>query len=258
MNLKVLRYDTQEKVAIVTMNHPPINELGLPFLFDFEAVLDEIRATKMRAMVITSSCPGFFSAGDDVKKMKDFDPTFFDHHERVHALLDAIETLPIPTIAAINGRAFGGGMELAMTCDFRFMGDDSGRLGLPEARLGLIPAFGGTQRLTQLVGKAKAIEMIYHGLMIKPEDADRIGLITAVHPQEEVVAKSIEYALHLSRKAIDTIGRIKHCINVGLREGFDRGLQAELNACKENLGTPDAQEGVAAYLEGRVPRFGQE
>jgi len=255
VNLKVLRYEVQGVVAVVTMNHQPMNALGVRFLDEFESVLEKIGRADIHAVVITSACPGFFSAGYDVTLLKNIGDDHFDNLPRVHTFLNAIESLPVPTVAAINGRAFGGGLELALTCDFRFMGDASGRIGLTEIRLGLLPSFGGTQRLPRVVGKAKAIEMMFNGLMIKPEEAARIGLVTAVFPQSEVLEKSIAYAAGFSRRSAGALARIKECVNVGLREGFERGIEAEQEACRKNLVTPDAREGIAAYLEGRRADF---
>ena len=158
-------------------------------------------------------------------------------------------------MAAINGHALGGGLELALVCDFRFMGADSGRIGLPEVRLGMIPSLGGTQRLPLLLGKAKAVEMMFKGLQLTPEEAEKIGLVNAVFPAEELHAKSLDYAARLAQQATQAIARIKRCVNTGVREGFHRGLAAEQEVFRENIRGPDAREGVAAFLEGRKPIF---
>ena len=256
MNLSVLKFKLVDQVAVVNMNHPPVNALGIPFLDDFYKVLNRLNDLHdARAVVITSDCPDFFSAGDDLHSLRRMDQQTFEKLPRAHALLDLIETLPLPTVAAINGHALGGGLELAMVCDFRFMGADSGLVGLPEVRLGLIPALGGTQRLTRLVGKAKAIEMMFKGLQLTPAEAQAIGLVTDVYPQEELYARSLDYAARLSRQATAAIARIKRCVHTGLNEGLRSGLKAEIEAFKENIASPDAKEGVAAFLEGRKPRF---
>lgn len=256
MDLSVLKFELIDQVAVITMAHPPVNALGLPFLDDFDRVLDHLGTFPVaRAVVITSDCPGFFSAGDDLHSLKHRDQETFAKLPRAHAMLNRLEVLPLPTVAAINGHALGGGLELAMACDFRFMGADCGRIGLPEVRLGLIPALGGTQRLPRIVGKAKAIEMMYKGLQLTPEAAKTIGLVTEVFPKEELHENSLDYAARLSRQATGAIARIKESIQTGLNEGIQVGIAAEMKAFKENIGSQDAREGVAAFLEGRKPGF---
>jgi enoyl-CoA hydratase/carnithine racemase len=256
MELSVLNYEFVDGVAVVTMNSPPVNALGIPFLEDFTEVLGKIRDTgEARAVLIASACSGFFSAGDDVSSLKEIDQELFDALPKAHALLNDLEALPLPTVAAINGHALGGGLELALACDFRFMGEDSGRIGLPEVRLGLIPSLAGTQRLPLLVGKAKAVEMMFKGLQLTPREAERIGLVNEVFSQEELYAKSLDYTTRLARQATRAIARIKRCVNTGLKEGFAHGLAAEHEAFRENIVEPDAREGVAAFLEGRKAVF---
>ena len=162
----------------------------------------------------------------------------------------------MPTIAAINGHALGGRFELALTCDFRLMATGPGLVGLPEVRLGMIPAFGGTQRLTQLVGKAKALELMFKGLQLTPEDALQAGLVTEVLPAEELYEHSFGYAARLARQATGAIASIKSAVNVGLREGFaGRGMEEEARVFRKNIRSHDAQEGIAAFLDGRKPNF---
>ncbi len=256
MNLTVLEFQLSNGVAVITMNHPPVNALGIPFLEDLETVLGRLREEQdARAVLLASACPGFFSAGDDVSSLQEIDDETIAALPRVHALLNRLEDLPLPTIAAINGHALGGGLELALACDFRFMGKGSGRIGLPEIRLGMIPAFGGTQRLPQLVGKARALEMMYKGLQITPEEAEKAGLVNAVFAGDELYERSLDYAQRLARQATRALGRIKRCVNTGLREGFAAGLAEEQAAFRENIREPDAVEGVRAFLEGRKPVF---
>lgn len=256
MELSVLKFEVVDQVAIVTLNHPPVNALGIPFLDDFEKVLDRLRnGGDARAVLLASACPGFFSAGDDLRSLKDVDESTVEALPRAHALLDGIETLPLPTVAAINGHALGGGLELTLACDFRFMGEDCGRIGLPEVRLGLIPSLGGTQRLPLVVGKAKAVEMMFKGLQLTPAEAEKIGLVNAVFPGDELYERSLDYAARLARQATRAIARIKRCILTGIRVGMGRGLAEEREAFRENIREPDAREGVSAFLEGRKPVF---
>jgi enoyl-CoA hydratase/carnithine racemase len=233
-----------------------VNALDTRFLEDFEAVLERLmRPGEARAVVLRSDCQGFFSAGDDVRELGEIRPEILAALPRAHALLDALESLPLPTVAAINGHALGGGLELALTCDLRFMGAGSGRIGLPEVRLGMIPALGGTQRLPPLVGKGKAIEMMFKGLQLTPEEAERIGLVNAVFPEAELEVRVQEYAARLARQATGAIARIKACLRTGFYEGTARGLEEERRAVVENFQSPDVREGVDAFLAGRKPEF---
>jgi enoyl-CoA hydratase/carnithine racemase len=256
MHLSVLRYQLVDQVARISMNNPPVNALDTRFLADFETLLEHLSSSKQaRALVLRSDCPGFFSAGDDVRELREVAPDLLAQLPRAHALLDALEALPLPTLAAIDGHALGGGLELALACDLRFMGEGSGRVGLPEVRLGMIPALGGTQRLPQLVGKGKALEMMFKGLQLSAEEALEIGLVNGVLPRAELEERIQDYAVRLARQATAAIARIKRCVNTGLREGLARGLAEERKAVVENFESPDVREGVDAFLSGRKPEF---
>ena len=256
MNLNVLRFEMIDSVAIVKMNYPPVNAMTKAFLDDLKKVLHNVRKKlKPRSLLLTSDCPGFFSAGDDINTLQNIDSSMIKLLPEVHSALNDFEQLPFPTIAAINGHALGGGCELAMVCDFRFMGDNCGKIGLPEVRLGMIPVFGGTQRLPQLVGKAKALEMMIKGLQLDPKDALKIGLINDIFPQSELYDQSLYYAKRLACQATGAIARIKACVNAGYRDGIEKGLAKEIEVFGENIETHDAKEGVSAFLEGRKPNF---
>jgi enoyl-CoA hydratase/carnithine racemase len=256
MGYTVLSYEVVESVAVITMNHPPVNALGIPFLEDFTDVLERLKTEgEVRAVLLTSSCPGVFSAGDDVASLKEIDDELINTLPKAHVLLNELEELPLPTVAGINGHALGGGLELALACDFRFMAQDSGRIGLPEVRLGMIPSIGGTQRLPLVVGKTKAVEMMFKGLMITPEEAKEIGLVNDVFAEGELYNKSFDYALRLSRQATGAIARIKKCMITGIREGFEAGLSMEFETFRANIISPDAKEGIDSFLSGRKPEF---
>ena len=256
MELSVLQYEVVDSVAVIRMSHPPVNAFGPAFLEDLETVLERLnKPGEARAALITSAIPLLFSAGDDVSQLREIDDSLLDLHPRAVAAFDALEALPMPTVAAINGHALGGGFELALTCDFRFMATGPGLIGLPEVRLGLIPAFGGTQRLTQLVGKGKALELMFKGLQLTPEDALQAGLVTALSPPEELYDHSLDYAARLARQATGAIAGIKSAVNVGLREGFARGMEEEARAFRQNIRSQDVKEGIEAFLDGRKPSF---
>ena len=256
MELSVLGYEVADGVARIAIHNPPVNALDIRFLEDFEAVLDRLsQPREARAVLLRSDCPGFFSAGDDVRELREIGPEVLAAVPRAHALLDALEALPLPTMAAISGHALGGGLELALACDLRFMGADAGRIGLPEVRLGMIPALGGSQRLPLLVGKGRALEMMFKGLQLTPEEAERIGLVNAVFPQAELEERVQDYAARLARQATGAIARIKSCVHTGIYQGTAQGLAEERRAVVENFESPDVREGLEAFLAGRKPRF---
>jgi enoyl-CoA hydratase/carnithine racemase len=256
VNLSLMRVEVEAQVARISLCNPPVNALDTRFLGEFEAVLERLsRRGEARAAIVRSDCPGFFSAGDDVRELRDLGPDALASLPRAHALLDALEALPLPTLAAIDGHALGGGLELALACDLRFMARDSGRIGLPEVRLGMIPALGGTQRLPLLVGKGKALEMMFKGLQLTADEAERIGLVNAVVPQAELDERVRDYAARLARQATGAIAAIKRCVNAGQREGFARGLAEERAAVAANFASPDVREGIEAFLAGRTPDF---
>jgi enoyl-CoA hydratase/carnithine racemase len=256
VNAAVLGYEVVDRVARIAIHNPPVNALDTRFLEEFETVLDRLsQPGEARAVVLRSDCPGFFSAGDDVRELGEVSPETLAALPRAHALLDALESVPLPTVAAINGHALGGGLELALTCDLRFMGEDSGRIGLPEVRLGMIPALGGTQRLPLLVGKGKALEMMFKGLQLTPEEAERIGLVHGVFPRSELEERVQDYAARLARQATGAIARIKGCVHAGIYQGTAAGLAEERRAVVENFQSPDVREGVEAFLAGRKPHF---
>lgn len=256
MELSAMSFEIIDAVAVIKMNNPPVNALGPVFLEDFDKVLSRLKGDgDARALLLSSECPGFFSAGDDVSALTEIDEDLIALLPKAHAMLDTLEALPIPTVAAIDGHALGGGLELALVCDFRFMGADCGRIGLPEVRLGLVPSLGGTQRLPLMVGKAKAIEMMFKGLQLTPEDAKQIGLINEIFPQAELYEKSLDYARRLARQATGAIAGIKDCVNTGLYQGLEKGLIREREVFRENIFAPDAREGIEAFLSGRKPDF---
>jgi len=256
MKLSVLTFEMENTVGILKMNYPPVNAMTKAFLDDLKQIICHFRQNEHpRSLILISECSGFFSAGDDINTLQNISPSLISLLPEVHQTLNEFENLPFPTIAAINGHALGGGLELAMVCDFRFMGDQSGRIGLPEVRLGMIPVFGGTQRLPLLVGKGKAVEMMFKGLQLTPDEALKIGLIHEIFPQSEIFERSLDYAQRLSRQATAAIGHIKACINAGQYGGIESGLAKEIEVFGKNIVSHDAREGVAAFLEGRKAQF---
>jgi len=256
MKYKFLRFGIIDAVGVITLNNPPANGLSATVLEELSSVTEQIKSSgTVRAVLIQSDCEGFFSAGADLSLLTNLNDNLVELLPKAQEIFNKLESLPVPVVAAISGHALGGGLELALACDFRFMAKDSGRVGLPEVRLGLIPSFGGSQRLPQIVGRAKALEMMIKGLQITAEEAREIGLVTEAVLPEELSEKSMDYAKRLALQATSAISRIKQCVLSGYREGFMKGLEKEVECFGENIRSYDAKEGVEAFLSGRKPEF---
>jgi enoyl-CoA hydratase len=241
-------------VAIIKMNRPPANAFSLEFVREVSNAIDEIDTNpKARVIIITSNINNFFATGADIKLMFEMD------HQQLHSeitnLFNKIQKMSKPVIAMINGHALGGGCELALCCDLRFMEKGSSRIGLPEINLGILSAAGGTQRISRLLGSGKAIELLFEGSRLGAEEALRIGLIHKVFDREDLMEKTLVYAHKLAKQAPIAIGLIKKCINDGIDADLKRGLEIEREALIKALQTEDAREGVRAFLEKRPPKF---
>jgi enoyl-CoA hydratase/3-hydroxyacyl-CoA dehydrogenase len=203
-------------------------------------------------MVLASPNPTLFCAGADIKAFTQWDAASgLAALERIHGLGRAWETSPIVTIAAVNGMAVGGGCELAMACDVRIAGV-SASFGQPEVNLGIIPGFGGTQRLARLVGPAKALEMNTIGEPIAADEAYEYGLVNRVVPDHELFDAALAWGRKAAGQAPVAVEQIKRVSHAG---DLDEGLAAEREAFMRALGSEDAREGISAFLQKRSPRF---
>jgi enoyl-CoA hydratase len=244
-------------VALVTINRPTVlNALNAATIDELRrAMLDFKTDDSVRVIVVTGAGEKSFVAGADINELAVQTPT----GGREHALagqhvLDVIENLGKPVIAAINGFALGGGCELALACTVRIAADTA-RLGQPEIALGLIPGYAGTQRLSRLVGKGRALEMILTGAPIAAGDALRIGLVTRVVPAAELMAEARAFAAQLAKQAPIALRYIINAINKGLEMPFAEACQYEATLFGLVASTDDMREGTAAFLEKRKPVF---
>jgi enoyl-CoA hydratase len=209
----------------------------------------------VRAVVITGSGDRAFCAGADIRGMREMSaPDARRWSELGHDVFRAIESLPKPTVAAINATAVGGGCELALACDFRVMAETA-QLGQPEINLGLIPGWGGTQRLPRLAGTALAKEMVLTGRPVSAAVAERAGLLNRVVPADRVLPESLELAGRFAGLPPLAVAYAKQAINVGREMDLPGALALEVNLFAHAFATADRQEGLAAFLEKRPARF---
>jgi len=250
-------YQVEDSVAVLTVNRPKVlNALNPATIAEIEQVLAEVRGDEtVRVLVITGSGEKAFIAGADISEFPKMNPLqarlFAQEGQKVFAEL---EDLPIPVIACVNGFALGGGCELAMSCDF-ILASDTAMFGQPEINLGIIPGFGGTQRLARLVGRAKAKELCMTGSQISAEEAKAIGLVAQVHPQDALMQKTMEMAKKLAGKGRVALRAVKETIDRGVEADLKTGCALETDAFATCFASQDAREGAQAFLEKRKPDF---
>ena len=245
--------ETRGPVAIIWLNRPPANPLSPQVISEFGEVWKHCHASsEIRSVVIASSNIFTFSAGADIKEFTKMDASggagLLDSG---HAMLREMETSSTTTIAAVNSIAFGGGCELSMACDFR-LAAESATFGQPEINLGIIPGFGGTQRLPRLVGAAKALEMNLTGEAILAEEAFRLGLAHAVVPDHELLDTALNWARKLAGQPPLAIEQINSVSNKG---DLDEGIAAEKGGFAKAFSSEDAREGIAAFIQKRKASF---
>tara|TARA_B100000795_G_scaffold43104_1_gene28199 strand:+ start:4340 stop:5116 length:777 start_codon:yes stop_codon:yes gene_type:complete len=246
-----------EGVRIITINRPnQLNALNKSTINELSDLLDKSEVdTQIKAIILTGSGEKAFVAGADIKEFSDFNidqgaALSKEGHEK---LFDKLENLSTPVIAAVNGFALGGGLELAMSAHIR-VASDNAKMGLPEVSLGVIPGYGGTQRLAQLVGKGRANELIFTAGMISAEDAHRIGLVNHVVPQSELLATCQKMATRISRNSPKAISHAIKSVNAGFKDGVN-GFDTEISEFGKCFGTEDFREGTSAFIEKRKPVF---
>ncbi|MQA30373.1 MAG: enoyl-CoA hydratase [Luteitalea sp.] len=252
-----LLLDRDGGVAIVTINRPQVlNALNRPTLDELRrAVLDLQRDDSVRVVIITGAGDRSFVAGADINELAVLSPT----SGREHALagqhvFDLVENLGKPVIAAINGFALGGGCELAMACALR-LAADTARLGQPEISLGMLPGYGGSQRLPRLVGRGKALEILLTGTAIGAAEAERIGLVNRVVPASELMTEARTLAGALARQSPTAMRYILTAVNEGLEMPFAEACAYEATLFGLAAATADMREGTRAFLEKRKPEF---
>ncbi len=251
-----VEFEREGRVAVLTLSRPEVmNAISREMLDRLDDHLDSIEHDQdLRAVVLTGSGRAF-TAGADVEAMKDssaLEARAFA--QRGHELTTRIESFPKPVIAAVNGFALGGGCEVALSCDIRLAGEKA-KFGLPELKLGIMPGWGGTQRLARLTNSSYAKELIVTGRMVDAAEALDKGLANHVHPQDELMDAALALAGEISERPPWAISTSKEVVNLALEGDLQGHLARELDAFALTFTTEDAREGISAFLEKREARF---
>jgi len=258
-NGKMVEYRVDQGIALLEINRPPVNSYTHELLRELdEAVLQARFDENVHVLVITGKIERFFSAGADINMLANKSVAYkcnFALHG--HEVLQRMENTPKLIIAAINGHAIGGGLEIAMAADIRIAKKEGGRLGLAEINLGVMPGMGGTQRLPRLIGKARALELCATGRQISFEEALEMGLIHDIYERENFMERVMEYARQFvpPNKASLAVGKIKRAIQSGIELTLAEGLTLEREVLFQTFASEDGNEGVKAYLEKRTAQF---
>jgi enoyl-CoA hydratase len=250
-------FQSDQGIATITFNRPKaLNALNQALLAELSRALDEIAADEgVRVLVLTGAGEKAFVAGADITELATFTALQAKMFSGAgHAIIAKLQELPIAVIAAVNGFALGGGSEIALACDFIYAAENA-KFGLPEINLGLIPGFGGTQRLPRLVGAGQAKELIFTGKMISAAEALQIGLVNKVVPAADLMAEVLKTARDIAGKGRVSLRAVKQAINRGLNTDLATGCHIEVDAFALTLASVDAKEGTTAFLEKRKAVF---
>lgn len=255
-NYSFLMIEKDEAVAIIKMNRPPTNPINRDFVGEIAGAMEELKDDEsIKVIVITSAIEKFFVAGADIKMIANMTEMEADEITAFfQESFQKINEMEKIVIAAINGFALGGGCELALACDYRFMAKGEHKIGLPEITLGIIPGAGGIQRLGRLLGP-KALDLLINRTMLSAEEALNIGLVDAAFEPQDLLPETIKFAKKLSKGATRAMGIIKRCLYKGFDLNIKDGLNLDKDGFVEVFKTADAKEGLNAFIEKRKPSF---
>jgi len=253
MAYETLIVEKQVNRLLVTLNRPPVNALNAQIITELNQVMDEYGEDgEIRSWIITGAGDKAFCAGADLKAGFGGDPDVFI--KRGQDTFTRLERMGKPVIAAINGITLGGGCELALACTFRLI-DDNAIIGLPESNLGIIPGYGGTQRMARLIRKSKAIELMIFGAHVKAAEAVEIGLADKLCAHGTALSEAVELADRIAARAPIATRSILDSVNLGCEVELQAGLDIERANFLKALSSEDAREGISAFLEKRKPEF---
>ncbi|MCC2614281.1 enoyl-CoA hydratase/isomerase family protein [Neorhizobium petrolearium] len=247
----------QEEFAVLTLNRPDaLNALNAQTTGEISDAIDAVERMDVRALIITGAGEKAFCAGADVKEMVGIDLISKKRKaERGQSTFAKLDQLRVPSVALINGYAFGGGLELALASTFR-LATPRAAVALPEIKLGLMPGYGGTQRLPRIVGEARALEMIMTGRTVRAEEAQAIGLIHRLVSEDNRLAEAFAFAREFSKFSLVALGYAREAVQRALSTTLQDGLKIEAEISTLAFQSKDAQEGITAFIEKRTPNFG--
>ena len=257
MSYQTIIFEKQGSVAVIRFNRPKaLNAINPDVLSEMSDALDKIESdSSVKVLVLTGEGEKAFIAGADISHMVNFSPLEARQFSiKGHELGVRLENLPIPVIACVNGFALGGGTEMALACDFIYASENA-KFGQPEINLGIIPGFGGTQRLPRLVGKGAAKELCMTGVMISAHEAKEMGLVNKVFPPDKLWEETLKTADLIASKGRVSVRALKQCIDGGFDTDLRRGCRMEADAFGLCMASPDGKEGMSAFLEKRKPEF---
>lgn len=256
MAYEVIQLTKENGVATITLNRPPMNPLNSQIFRELAAAADELQAdASVKAVVLTGSGDKAFAAGADVSEMAQMTPVeAYDFCQISLGAFQKLENLGKPVIAAINGLTLGGGSELAMCCDFR-LASENAKFGQPEINLGIIPGGGGTQRLSRIVGTAKAKEIMFLGEVFDAAEAEKIGLVNKVVTAEALLEEAHKLGRKLAAKPAVAMKMLKSAINIGINLDISSALNVEVQNFAIAFASEDCKEGISSFLEKRKPKF---
>ncbi len=256
MSYETIILDRQEGIGYLTINRPKVfNAINNQMIEEMKRAIEEFHQDKLVGVVIITGTGKAFQTGADIEELSQMSPLeILQWNQGVVENFEALEKMRQPVIAAINGYALGGGLELALACTIRIAAE-SAKMGLPEVKIGILPGAGGTQRLPRLIGKGLAAEMILTGEMIDAKEAYRIGLVNHVVPAEQLMVTAEEIARKILRNAPIAVALAKDAIEVGKNLPLDGAIQYAQKNCITCFSTEDMKEGTAAFLEKRKPQF---
>ena len=256
MDYKILQLEVEDKIAILTIKRPEaLNALNSEFFIEINSMLDELESNDdLRGLIITGYGKAFV-AGADIAEMSGFDAEQGKNFSKTgQRTFDRFEKLPFPVIAAINGFALGGGMELSMACDIRIVSSKA-KLGQPEVGLGLIPGYAGTQRLPRLIGLGNALYLLMTGEMISADEAFRMGLVQKLTEPENLLEEAIKIAKTIAKQGKNAVKQVKLTTYRGLTMSLADGQKLEAENFGKLFETEETKEGLSAFLEKRKPNW---
>ncbi|WP_416827607.1 enoyl-CoA hydratase [Ectobacillus polymachus] len=254
--MQFLSVTIQEKVAVVTINHPPVNAMSSQLVAELAEVLNELENNENVHVLVFHGEGKFFSAGADIREFtkieeKEQATQFARNGQHV---FERVETFPKLIIAAVHGAALGGGLEFAMSCHIRIVSENA-KLGLPELNLGIIPGFAGTQRLSRYVGKAKALEIMVSGEPITGVQAVQVGLANQSYPEDRVLEEALVLAKKAAAKSPESVKAVIELVQTTKSSAYYDGVIREAQLFGEVFTSENGREGVSAFLEKRKPAF---